>query len=115
MYPCGEPEMNPVKARTLKPHEGLKPHRMKQHFVNQVNSRHARIVLLSRGDLSNAQIAQRCDCTTTWVRQILHRFNRGGTDAMTWYPYYCSGTGPRKFVAEVVEQIPEAAFSPHQQ
>jgi transposase len=106
--------MNTVKARTLKPHEGLKLHRMKRQLVNHVNSRHARIVLLSRGGLSNAQIAQHCDCTATWVRQILHRFNRDGIDAITWYPYYCSGAGPRKFVAEVVEQITEVALSPPQ-
>lgn len=31
--------MNAVKARMLKPHEGLKLHRMKRQFVNQVNSR----------------------------------------------------------------------------
>ena len=93
--------MKTVKARMLKPHEGLKLHRMKRQLTNQVNHRHARIVLLSRGGLSNAQIAQQCDCTATWVRQILHRFNAGGIEAITWYPYYCSATGPRKFMAEV--------------
>ena len=104
--------MNIVKARTLQPHEGLKLHRMKRQFTNQVNHRHARIVLLSRGGLSNAQIAAQCDCTATWVRQILHRFNAGGIEAITWYPYYCSSTGPRKFMAEVAEQINEVALSP---
>ena len=48
---------------------------MKQQLSNQVNHRHARIVLLSRGGLSNAAIAQHCDCTPTWVRQILHRIS----------------------------------------
>ncbi len=104
--------MNPVKARTLKPHERLKLHRMKRQLANQVNSRHARIVLLSRGGLANAQIAEHCDCTPTWVRQILHRFNAGGVEAITWYPYYCSAGGPRKFMAEVVEQVCEVALSP---
>jgi transposase len=85
---------------------------MKRQSTNLVNSRHARIVLLSRGGLRNAEIAQRCDCTPTWVRQILHRFNDGGIKAITWYPYYCSGAGPRKFMAEVVEQIYEVALSP---
>jgi transposase len=104
--------MNTVKARMLKPYEGLKLHRLKRQLSNHVNSRHARIVLLSRGGLSNAQIAQCCDCTATWVRQILHRFNSGGIEAITWYPYYCSGSGPRKFMAEVAEQIYEIALSP---
>jgi len=85
---------------------------MKRQSTNLVNSRHARIVLLSRGGLRNAEIAQRCDCTPTWVRQILHRFNDGGIEAITWYPYSCSGAGPRKFMAEVVEQIYEVALSP---
>jgi transposase len=85
---------------------------MKRQFVNQVNHRHARIILLSRGGLRNAQIAQHCDCTATWVRRIIHRFNTGGLAAITWYPYYCSPTGPRKFMAEVTEQIYEVALSP---
>jgi transposase len=87
---------------------------MKRQFTNQVNHRHARIVLLSRGGLPNAQIAQHCDCTSAWVRQIIHRFNAGGIEAITWYPYYCSGAGPRKFMAEVIEQIYEVALSPAQ-
>jgi transposase len=96
----------------LKPHEGLKLHRMKRQSTNQVNHRHARIILLSRGGLSNAQIAQQCDCTPTWVRQILHRFNDGGIEAIMWYPYYCSGAAPRRFMAQIVEQIYEVALSP---
>ena len=49
-------------------------------------------------------------CTPTWVRRIIHRFNAGGIEAITWYPYYCSPTGPRKFMAEIIEQICEVAF-----
>ena len=85
---------------------------MKRQFTNQVNRRHGRIVLLSRGGLRNAQIAEHCDCTATWVRRILHRFNAGGIEAITWYPHYCSSAGRRKFVAEVVEQVCEVALSP---
>ena len=96
----------------LKAHEGLKLHRIKRQFTNQVNHRHTRIVLLSRGGVPNAQIAEHCACTPAWVRQILHRFNAGGIEAITWYPYYCSGAGPRKFMADVVEQIYEVALSP---
>lgn len=85
---------------------------MKRQFTNQVNHRHARIVLLSRGGLTNAQIARHCDCTPTWVRRILHRFNAGGIAATTWYPYYCRAGGPRRLMAEVVEQVCEVALSP---
>jgi transposase len=85
---------------------------MKRQFTNQVNHRHARIILLSRGGLPNPQIAQHCDCTATWVRRILHRFNSGGIEAIPWYPYYCSPTGPRKFMAAIAEQIGEVALSP---
>ena len=85
---------------------------MKRQFINQVKHRHARIILLSRGGFRNAQIAQHCDCTATWVRRIIHRFNTGGLAAIAWYPYYCSPTGPRKFMAEVAEQVYEVALSP---
>jgi transposase len=104
--------MKIMKARRLAPYEGLKLHRMKRQLTNQVNHRHVRIILLSRGGLSNAQIATQCACTAAWVRQILHRFNAGGIEAITWYPHYCSPTGPRKFMAEVVEQICELALAP---
>ena len=104
--------MDKVKARKLRPWEGRKLKRMKRQLTNAVNSRHARMILLCQGGLCNRQIAQRCGCTPTWVRQIIHRFNAGGIDAITWYPYYCGGTGPRKFLADVVEQICEVALSP---
>jgi len=85
---------------------------MKRQLTNSVNCLHARIILLSRGGLNNSQIAFGCGCTPTWVRQIIHRFNSGGIDAITWYPYYCAGDGPRKFFADVVEQVYEVALSP---
>jgi transposase len=78
---------------------------------NAVNSRHARIVLLSLGGLSNAAIAERAGCSAAWVRQVLHRFNDGGLDAITWYPCHCPRAGPRKFLADVTEQIAEVALS----
>ncbi len=104
--------MDKVKARKLRPWEGHKLKRMKRQLSNAVNSRHARIILLSRGGFSNRQIAERCGCTATWVRQIIHRFNQGGIGAITWYPYYCGCAGPRKFLSDVVEQICEVALSP---
>lgn len=105
--------MDTVKARRLKPYERLKLHGMKRQLSNQVNSRHARIILLSVGGLTNRQIAERADCSGRWVREIIHRFNDGGIEAITWYPIYRCGRGqPRKFEADVVEQIAEVALSP---
>jgi len=104
--------MDKIRARTLKPYEKQKLKCMKRQLTNSVNGLHARIVLLSRGGLDNRQIASGCGCTPTWVRQIIHRFNRGGIDAIRWYPYYCARAGPRKFFADLVEQICEVALSP---
>jgi len=104
--------MDRVVARKLRPWEGRKLKRMKRQLTNAVNCRHARIILLSRGGVRNRQIAERCGCTAAWVRRILHRFNDGGIEAITWYPYYCVRAGPSKFVAEVAEQIAEVALSP---
>jgi len=104
--------MDKVRARTLRPYESQKLHRMKQQSTNLVNSRHARIILLSRGGLKNAQIAERCDCSSTWVRRVIHRFNQGGIEAITWYPYYGGRTGPVKFFSDIIEQLYEVALSP---
>lgn len=104
--------MDKVKARKLKPWEKQKLMRMKQQKTNAVNRLHARIILLSRGGLKNSEIATRCDCTATWVRQIIHRFSQGGIEAIIWWPYYCARAGPRKFFADTVEQICEVALSP---
>lgn len=107
--------MDKVVARTLRPWEGRTLHQMKRQLSNAVNCRHARIVLLSRGKVSNKDIAQRVGCTPQWVRQVIHRFNDGGIDAITWYPYYCARHGPSKFMADVTEQIAEVALSPSSQ
>jgi transposase len=107
--------MDKVVARKLKPYEAQKLKRMKRQLTNAVNSRHARIILQSRGGCTNQQIAERCGCSPTWVRQIIHRFNLGGIDAIVWYPYYCARGGPRKFFSDVVEQIGEVALSPPKQ
>jgi len=111
--------MDKVVARTLRPWEGRTLHRMKRQLSNTVNSRHARIILLSRGRVCNRDIAERVGCTPQWVRQVIHRFNapgdRGGVDAITWYPALCHRGGARKFLAEVTEQIAEVALSPPEQ
>jgi transposase len=104
--------MNKVAARTLRPWEGRTLHQMKRQLTNAVNCRHARIVLLSRGGVANREIAIRVGCTPQWVRKIIHRFNSGGIDAITWYPYYCGRGGPCKFMADVTEQIAQIALSP---
>jgi transposase len=107
--------MDTVVARTLRPWEGRRLQAMKRQLSNAVNSRHGRIILLSRGGVRNADIAHRCGCSPGWVRQVIHRFNDGGVDAVTWYPCYCHRSGPRKFLADVTEQIAEVALSPPEQ
>lgn len=103
--------MDKVVARKPRPWERQKLKRMKRQLANAVNSRHARGVLLSWGGVRNRAIAERCGYSVQWVREILHRFNSGGIDAIAWYPYYCRPDGPRKFFAEVTEQIAEIALA----
>jgi transposase len=103
--------MDKVRARRPNPYEREKLHRMKRQSTNAVNSRHARIVLLTRGGVANAEIARMVGYSDAWVRQIIHRFNEGGIDAIVWYPYYCTYGAPRKFFADIVEQIVEVALS----
>lgn len=103
--------MDNVRARTPNPYEREKLRRMKRQSTNAVNSRHARVILLSRGGVCNAEIAQRVDYSPAWVRQIIHRFNEGGVPAIVWYPHYCAAGSPRKLFAEITEQIVEVALS----
>jgi transposase len=61
--------------------------------------------------LSNRAIAERVDCSPQWVRTIIHRFNDDGIDGVAWYPYWQVRNTPRKFTAELREQIAEVALS----
>ena len=103
--------MAKVAARKLRPRESGKLQRMKRQLSNGVNSQHARIILLSRGGLGNAAIAERVGYSAVWVRKVIHRFNSNGVEGISWYPYYCAHVGPRKFMADVTEQIGEVALS----
>src|SRR5437899_12370371 len=103
--------MDKIRVRPLRPHEQKKLLRRKRQRTNTVNSRHARIVLLSRAGLANRDIARQVDCTPQWVRIIIHRFNAAGLDGITWFPYYQTRGTPRKFFADVREQIAEVALS----
>jgi transposase len=86
---------------------------MKRQTTNAVNSRHARIILLSRGGVCNREIGERAGCSAVWVRQIIHRFNAHGIDGIVWYPAYCGRhDGSVKFTTDIVEQILEIALSP---
>jgi len=105
------PKMAKIRVRSVAPPERRKLHRMKRQLSNQVNSSHARIILLSSGGVANREIAERVDRTPQWVRQIIHRFNHGGLSAIEWYPYWQHRGIPRKFVADVVEQMAEVAIS----
>jgi transposase len=88
---------------------------LKRQLSNAVNSRHARIILLSRGGICNREIAERVGCSPQWVRRIIHRFNHGGVEAIVWYPYWCHAREPRKFLTDTIEQIGEVAHSPPRQ
>jgi transposase len=102
--------MDRVRIRPLRPYEQKKLHRLKRQKTNAVNSRHARIILLSRGCVRNRDIATRCDCSPQWVRKIIHRFNQHGLDGITWYPWMDGGK-PSRFRVDVLEQIAEVAIS----
>jgi transposase len=84
---------------------------MKRQRTNTTNVCHARIVLLSRGRLSNRAIAECVDCSASWVRTIIHRFNDDGIAGIIWYPFYQERHTPRRFAVEVREQIVEIALS----
>jgi hypothetical protein len=58
------------------------------------------------------KIAELVDCTPQWVRKVIHRFNDGGLDAVTWYPCFQASATPRQFTADVVEEIGRVALSP---
>src|SRR5690348_3609845 len=96
--------MDKVKVRPLRPHEQKKLRRLKRQRHNAVNSRHARIVLLSRGGLANRAIAAQVDCTPQWVRRVIHRFNAAGLDGITWYPWMQAAGKPRHFTSELAER-----------
>lgn len=104
--------MDRVRARKLHPYERRKLRQMKRQLANRVNSRHARIILLSRGGVCNREIAERTDCTARWVRVVLYRFNHDGIEGIQWYPYLQARSGPRKFLAGIREQIAAVALSP---
>ena len=74
--------MDRVRARRLTSGERRRLRQMKRQLANQVNSRHARIVLLSTGGVQNREIATLADCTPQWVRIIIHRFNAQGLDGL---------------------------------
>jgi transposase len=103
--------MDKVKVRPFRPHEQKKLRRMKRQRCNLVNHRHARILLLSRGGLPNRRIAAHVDCSPQWVRIVIHRFNAHGLDGVTWYPTHHAAYGPRRFTADLAEQIAEVALS----
>ena len=106
----GGSKMDWVRVRAVAPGERRILHRLKRQLLNKVNSKHARVILLSSGGVCNREIAQRVDYSVAWVRKIIHRFNHDGTAGIEWWPYWQS-CGPRKFLAEVVEQIAEVALS----
>ncbi len=102
--------MNRVRTRRIGPVERRHLHRMKRQRSNHTNASHARVILLSSGGVSNREIARLVDYTENWVRKIIHRFNDHGIPGIEWYPCWQT-QGPRKFFADVIEQIAEVALS----
>lgn len=103
--------MDRVRVRTISPSERRILHRMKRMRRNAVNSAHAKVILMSSGRISNREIAQRVSYSSQWVRKIIHRFNSGGVRAIQWWPYWQTRDTPRKYFADIVEQIAEVAIS----
>jgi transposase len=103
--------MDRVFVRKVSPTERRKLRRWKKHKSNLVNYRHARIILLSLGRNANSEIARLVEVSPQWVRQVIHRFNDDGIEAVEWCPYWQERHTPRKFVADVVEEIAEVALS----
>src|SRR5260370_28960374 len=103
--------MDTVRVRPLRPYDQKKLQRMKRQKTNAVNRCHARILLLARGGQRNRAIAEWVDCSPQWVRTLIHRFNAQGLDGISWYPWMHADHRPRRFQADVLEQIAEAALS----
>ena len=103
--------MDKVRVRPLRPYEQKELRRLKRQKTNAVNSRHARIVLLSRGGLGSREIARQCDCTPPWVRVIIHRFDEYGLDGITWCPWMCGRGKASRFGAPILERFAEIALS----
>jgi transposase len=102
--------MDRVVVRRIAPGERRKLRRLKRQQRNAVNRAHARVILLSSGRVCNREIAKRVGYTIQWVRTIIHRFNDRGLKGIEWYPYWQT-RGPRRFLAEVVEEIAQVALS----
>jgi len=101
-----------IKARPLRPHEKRRLLHLKRQRANTVNSRRARIILLSRGGRCNRVIANEVDCSPQWVRTVIRRFNADGLLGILWYPFFNACDAPRKFFDDAREQIIEIALSP---
>jgi transposase len=99
-----------IRVRPLRPYEKIKLRRLKRQRRNTVNSHNARIILLSSGHMTNVAIAEAVDCTPTWVRQIIHRFNADGVNGISYFPWF-QGRSARVFTADICEEIAAVALS----
>jgi transposase len=99
-----------VRVRRLRPHEKAKLRRLKRQRRNAVNSRNARIIMLSSGHMRNTAIATMVGCTPTWVRQVIHRFNDCGIEGICYYVWF-QARSARVFTIDICEQISEIALS----
>ncbi len=99
-----------VRVRRLRPYEKIKLRRLKRQRRNAVNSRNARIIMLSSGHMRNAAIATTVGCTPTWVRQVIHRFNDDGIAGIRYQPWF-QVRSARVFTRDICERIGEIALS----
>jgi len=99
-----------IRVRPLRPYEKIKLRRLKRQRRNAVNSRNARIIMLSSGHMKNSAIAELVDCTPTWVRQIIHRFNDDGINGISYCPWF-QGRSARVFTSDICEEIAAVALS----
>ncbi len=104
--------MDTVIVRPLRPYEKMRLQRLKRQHGNAVNRLHARIILLSRGQVRNREIAERVGCTPQWVRSIIHRFNAAGLWGILWCPAWQASYHPRRFFADIRDQIAAVALAP---
>lgn len=102
--------MDQVRVRTVSPPERVKLHRMKRQRLNSVESKHARVILLSSGRVCNQEIARQIGITIQWVRRLIHRFNCDGLAGIQWNSSK-HGHGAIKFHDKIVHQIMDVALS----
>ena len=103
--------MEKVRVRPLRPREKKKLLRSKRQRTNATNTCRARIVLLSRGGMSNREIAERVDRIACWARTVIHRFNDEGVDGMPADESTSTGTARSPVAGTRSSRLPQPGSS----